>query len=345
MGVIPTDRSAGKQAAIKAVKWLIKQQNDDGSFQPLGEGMAGFHKVPYALALSGQSGRGVRLCTWIVDYSLDEDGDLGATFGRQGPLERYYLYPTAWTVAGAQRLGQFGLSLRAWDFIASLQHPDTGGFLRTGPDAGLDDEQDMLGTAVAGLASLYMGDERVATDAGEFLVRRWESQPQTGDRMYLMVRRGEEPVRVHGEGPDEEYVLQVGSSKDEDPPEGQWYFVPGLVAAFLARLSEATGERRYLHVAQEYVDFCETGADDRYTSPRSGFLGWGASILYALTGNVNYERIAESVAGAIIARQAPDGSWLEPCLPNDMVSARTDATAESLIILLETLDNLEVGTA
>ncbi len=345
MGVIPTDRSAGKQAAIKAVKWLIKQQNDDGSFQPLAEGMAGFHKVPYALALSGQSGRGVRLCTWMVDYSLDEDGDLGANFGRQGAMERYYIYPAAWVVAGAQRLGQFGLSLRAWDFIASLQHPDTGGFLRTGPDAGLDDEQDMLGTAVAGLAALYMGDEQAAVRAGDFLVRRWERQPQTGDRMYLMVRRGEEPVRVHGEGLDEEYALQVGASKDDSPPQGQWYFVPGLVAGFLARLSEAAGERQYLQVAQEYVDFCEAGAEDRYTSPRSGFLGWAASILYALTGNVNYERIAEAVAEAIVARQAPDGSWLEPCLPSDMVSARTDATAESLIILLETLDNLEVGTA
>ncbi|MBD3292364.1 MAG: hypothetical protein GF393_05535 [Armatimonadia bacterium] len=343
--MIPTDRSAGKQAAIKAVKWLIKQQNDDGSFDPLAEGMAGFHKVPYALSLSGQSGRGTRLCTWIVDYSLDEDGDLGATFGRQGPMERYYLYPAAWVIAGAQKLGQFGLSLRAYDFVASLQHPDTGGFLRTGPDAGLDDEQDMLGTAVAGLSALYMGDERAATAAGDFLVRRFENQPQTGTRMYMVVRRGEEPVRVHGEGLDEEYILQVGADREEAPPTGQWYFVPGLVAGFLARLSEATAERRYLQIAQEYVDFCEAGADDRYTSPRSGFFGWAASVLYALTGNVNYERIAESVAEAIVERQAPDGSWLEPCLPCDLVAARTDATAESLLILLETLDNLEVGTA
>ena len=343
MGVIATDRSAAKQAAIKAVKWLIKQQNDDGSYEPLAEGMAGFHKVPYALAQSGQSGRGVRLCTWIVDYSLDEDGDLGATFGRQGPMERYYLYPSAWLVAGAQKLGQFGVSMRAWDFIASLQHPDTGGFLRTGPEAGLDDEQDMLSTAVAGLAALYMGDEPVATAAGDFLVRRWESQPSSGDRMYLMVRRGEEPVRVHGEGLECEYVLQMAAAKGEPGPDGQWYFVPGLVAGFLARLSEATADRSYLQVAQEFVNFCESGADDRYSTPRSGFLGWGASVLYALTGNVNYGRIAEAVATAIVARQAPDGSWLEPCLPSDLPSAQTDATAEALMILLQTIDNLEAG--
>lgn len=334
MGVIATDRSAVKRAAIKAVKWLIRQQNDDGSFQPLADGMAGFYKVPYALALAGQSGRGVRLCTWIVDNSLDEDGDLGATFGRQGPLARYYGYGPAWIIAGAQKLGQFGLSMRAWAFLASLQHPDTGGFLREGPEAGLDDEQDMLGTAAAGLAALYMGDEDVAVAAGDFLVRRWESVPQTGERMYLMVRRGEEPVRVYGDALDEEYVLQLAEP-------GQWYYVPGLVAGFLVKLADATDERSYLRVAQEYVRLCDAGADDRYHSPRSGFFGWAASLLYAQTGNVNYERIAEAVLGALVARQNPDGSWSEPMLPSELAAARTDATAEGLILSLEILDNLE----
>lgn len=307
--------------------------------------MAGFHKIPYALALSGQSGRGVRLCTWIVDYSLDEEGELGASFGRSGPMQRYYMAPAAWITAGAHKLGQFGLSLRSWDFLSALQHPETGGFLREGADAGLDDEQDIFGTALGGFAALHMGDGDIAVNAGDFLVRRSQAQPQTGGKMYLMVRRGEEPVRVHPEGLDHEYVLQVGRSADEPGPPGQWYFVPGLAAGFLARLSEATGERLYLQTAQDYVNFCESGADDLYSSPRSGFLGWAASIIYALTGNVNYQRIASSVIEEMVKRQAPDGSWLEPCLPSELASAKTDATAEGVIILLETLDNLEVVTA
>ena len=317
---------------------MVRQQNEDGSFQPLAEGLAGFHKVPYALCLSGQSGRAVRLCTWIVDNSLDEDGDLGVAFGRQGPLARYYGYAPAWTIIGAQKLGQFGLSMRAWDFLSSLQHPDTGGFLRDGPEAGLDDEQDMLGTAAAGLAALYMGDRDAAVAAGGFLVRRWENVPAVGDRMYLMVRRGEEPVRGYGEGLDEEYVLQLKES-------GQWYFVPGLAAGFLVKLAEATDERHYLRAAQGYVSLCDTGADDRYSSPRSGFLGWAASLLYAQTGNVNYKRISEAVLEGLVARQNPDGSWLEPMLPSDLLSAQTTATAEGLILALEMLDNLEAVVA
>lgn len=334
--MIQTDRATCKRAAIEGVKWLVRQQTSDGSIQPVAEGLAAFHKVPYALALSGQSGRGARLCIWIGANSLDEEGDLGATFGRQGPLSRYYHYGSSWVICGAQRLGQFGLSMRAFDFVASLQHPDTGGFLRSGPQAGFDDDQDILSTAMAGLAALYMGREEAATAAGQFLIRRWEEQPPSGQLMYLAVRRGEEPLRVFPGELAREYTIAV------DKPQ-QWYFVPGLAAGFLVRLWEATEDEALLQVAQSYVHFCDSEAGDRYSIPQSGFFGWAAAMLFAATGNVNYERIASSVLANLVARQSSDGSWGQPCLPSDLPGAKTDATAESIILILEILDSLEAG--
>lgn len=330
-----TDKAACRKAAIEAVKWLVKQQTADGSLQPVNEGMAGFHKVPYAMALSGQSVRATRLCTWIVNNSLNEEGDLGADFGRQGPLKHYYHYGNAWVIAGAQRLGQFGLSLPAWSFLASLQHPVTGGFLTEGPEASLDDEQDMLSTAAAALAALYMGQEQAAVAAGRFLVNLWDTQPAPASRMYLAVRRGMEHVRVY-EGLDEQYVLALGHPN-------QWYFVPGLAAGVLVRLWEVTGADDFLRTAQDLVGFCEMGAQDRYSIPQSGFFGWAAAILFAVTGNVNYQRIANAVLSHLIKRQAADGSWLEPSLPSSLSSGRLDATAEGLILTLEILDHLETG--
>jgi hypothetical protein len=315
---------------------LVRQQTGDGSVQPVAEGMAAFYKVPYALALSGQSGRGTRLCGWIAANSLDEEGDLGVTFGRRGPLSRYYHYGSSWVICGAQRLGQFGLSLRAFDFLASLQHPETGGFLRAGPEAALDDDQDVLSTAMAGLAALYMGREEVAIRAGTFLVRRWEDQPASGTRMYLAVRRGEEPVRVYPEELADDYTITVGKAR-------QWYFVPGLAAGFLVRLWEATDNDAFLQVAQSYVHFCDSGAQDRYLIPQSGFFGWAASMLFAATGNVNYQRIVGSVLASLVSRQNDDGSWSEGALPSSLPSTRTDATAEGIILVLEMLDNLEAG--
>ncbi len=304
--------------------------------QPVAEGMASFHKVPYALALSGQSGRGSRLCTWIAANSLDEEGDLGATFARQGPLSRYYHYGNSWIICGAQRLGQFGLSLRAFDFLSSLQHPQTGGFLRAGPEAALDDDQDLLSTAMAGLAALYLGREEVATAVGGFLVRRWEDQPASGTRMYLAVSRGEEPTRIYPDELADQYTITMGK-------ELQWYFVPGLAASFLVRLWEATNDEIYHQVAQSYVHFCDSGAGDRYSIPQSGFLGWAASLLFAASGNVNYQRIAASVLSGLVSRQRDDGTWSQGSLPSDLPGARTDATAEAIILILEILDNLEAG--
>ena len=333
--MIQTDKTVCRKAAIEAVKWIIRQQAPDGSMQPVGEGMAGFHKVPYALAISGQSVRATRLCTWIAANSLNDEGDLGAAFGRQGPLTHYYHYANSWVVAGAQRLGQFGLSIPAWGFLSSLQHPQTGGFLTAGPEASLVDEQDMLSTAAAGMAALYMGQEDVATAAGRFLVRLWDTQPASGARLYMSVRRGMEHVRVY-EGTDEQYVLALGQP-------GQRYFVPGLAAGFLLRLWEVTGDDDFMRSSQELLGLCETGAADRYTSPQSGFFGWAASMLYAATGNVNYERIATLVLTDLIKRQRPDGSWLDPSLPSDLPSARLDATAEGLLLTLEILDHLEAA--
>jgi len=333
--VILTDKAACRRAAIEAVKWLVKQQTPDGSMQPVGEGMAGFHKVPYAMALSGQGVRATKLCAWITANSVNEEGDLGAAFGRQGPLKHYYHYGNSWVIAGAQRLGQFGLSLPTWGFLASLQHPATGGFLTAGPEASLDDEQDMLSTAAAGLAALYMGQEDVAVAAGRFLVGLWDTQPASGARMYLAMRRGTEHVRVY-EGVDEQYVLALGQPN-------QWYFVPGLAAGVLLRLWEVTGNDDFLRVAQDLVGFCEMGGADRYTLPQSGFFGWAAAMLFAATGNVNYQRIATAVLTAHIKRQSSDGSWVEPSLPSSLPSARLDATAEGLILTLEILDHLETA--
>ena len=126
----------------------------------------------------------------------------------------------------------------------------------------------------------------------------------------------------------------------EQKTSGDWM---GLRAGFLLRLWEVTGDDDFMRSSQELLGLCETGAADRYTSPQSGFFGWAASMLYAATGNVNYERIATLVLTDLIKRQRPDGSWLDPSLPSDLPSARLDATAEGLLLTLEILDHLEAA--
>jgi hypothetical protein len=330
------DLRSYRQATINATRWLLSQQQRDGSFKPAELGLATCHKVPYALAVMGEEERAGRLCAWIVDQLMDDDGDFTKLYPRCGLLERYYHYPNAWLVAGAQKLGIFALSWPAAGFLQMLQHPQTGGFLTHGPGASLDDEQDLLSTAVAGLACLYAGHAEEATRAGNFLLWLLENQPQA-NVLAMVVREGEKIV-VQAPRAEEEmfYLFYVGR-------EGQFYAAPALAALFLTRLAEATRNADYLSAAQLYLGFAEAGGTDKYSSIRSGVVGWAAAELFAATGSQNYLRIAADVAEALLNQQLENGCWLQASMSADLESDVVDGTAEHIIALKGITKALALG--
>ncbi len=315
-----------RQAVVAGLKWMLSEQNADGSFEPAEFGMCAYHKVPYALSLVGQVERAIKLCTWIETKVFTEEGDFEDPRHRQGPMSTYYLYPNAWMALGMHRLELYQMSVSALEFLASLQHPDTGGFLTAGPDAGLDDQQDILSTAVTGLALLPAGYLKAAVDAGRFLVNVFNSQPKVGLRLNLTIEKRDQFVTEYDEEKANAYVITLKSP-------GQWYFVPGLAALFLVKLYQATGDQTFLNGAQSYVQFAESGADDRYGEARSGFLGLAAAQLYATTGVNTYANIAEAVADNILAAQMRNGSWAEGTMGYEPPAPILDATAENVIVL------------
>ena len=325
-----------RQATIQGTKFLLSQQNEDGSFKPVEHGVAAYYKIPYALAVMGQAERAGRLCAYVAENVRDEEGDFVGLFPRTPLHEHYYLLANAWLVAGAQRLGQFGLSLRGMDFIGSLQHPTSGGFFTAGPTATVDGEQDILSTATCGLALLFCGRVDEALAAGEYLRFVWEHQPSAAARLFCKTKKGKELVTEFSEENARERMVVVGK-RDQD------YHIPSLAAAFLVRLHDATGSREFLETAQKYVHFVDGCAADRYTGEKSGFFGAAAALLYAATGNQNYRRIAISVADGLLASQLGNGSWLKMSLGEDLTSDVVDGTAEGIICMAQILEGLSAG--
>lgn len=330
------DIKSCRQATIQGVKFLLSQQQADGSFTPVEHGLAAFHKIPYALAVMGQTERAARLCMYVTENYMDDEGDLVGHFPRTPLHQEFALLSNAWLVAGAQRLGQFGLALRGVDFLGSLQNPTTGGFFTNGPHATVDGDQDVLTTATCGLALLYGGRLDEAANAGKYLYSVFESQLTAAARMYFRTHKGSQLVTDVPEEQIDRYVISVGK------PE-QWYHVPGMAAGFLAKLYEATGERRHLETAQRYLNFADNCGPDRYASVRSGFLGWAASLLYAATGNANYRRIAIAVADGLMKLQLANGSWLQMSCSEDLTSDVVDGTAEGIICMTQILEGLVSG--
>ncbi len=329
------DTKSYRQAIIQATKFLLSQQGDDGSVKPVEHGVGTVYKVPFALCTMGQFDRAARLCAYLHENVMDEEGDLVGHFSRSPLHTHYYLVSNAWITAGAQRLGQFGLSLRTVDFIGSLQHPESGGFFTAGPAASIDGEQDMLSTATCGLALLYCGRLDEAQQAGDYLKSLWDRQPAGSARLYTRTK-GKDLVTEIQDEEALQSVLIVGKP-------GQAYHVPALAAGFLAKLSEATGNGEYLETAQKLVNFLDGCGADRYQSETSGFFGWAAAILYAGSGNQNYRRIAAAVADGLTQSQLANGSWLKASMGEDLTSDVIDGTAEGIICLTQILEGLCCG--
>ena len=329
--------AAYRQAAVRAIKWLLEQQNDDGSMNPVDQGIAAYYKVPYAFSLAGRTPEAVSLLAWVRENAFTDEGDFGGTYPRIGAHQTYYHYANSWLIAGAQRLAQFDLSLQGVDFLTSMQHYESGGFLTRGPETPLTGEQDLMSTCAAGIACLYAGRLDEAVAVGEHLIRIWQKQPVASKRLYFTVNNGEQLIT---DFPEAQAVMRVVDVTKR----GQYYTVPGMATAFLVRLSYATGERKYLDCAHKYAEFGDLCADDRYKAPgSSSWFGWGAALLYQATGNANYQRIACDVADNIVATQLESGTWADPAIGPEYAHMVMDATAEYAILLCETVEGLMTG--
>jgi len=321
---------------IQATKWLMSQQADDGGMQPLEHGLATYHKVPLAYAAMGQIDRAAALSLWIQENSLNEEGDFAGHFPRPALHREFYSWANSWLICGEHSLGHFGTSIPALEFLLTLQHPQTGGFLTAGPEAGLNDRQDALSTATAGLACLYGGQIEAAEAAGRFLLWLWDNQPGgAAARLYFLVEQGDQTLTEFDEELAPSFAVHISRPQ-------QWYHVPALAAGFLILLHEATGEPAYLEGGHQYLQFADSCASDRYTSDKSAFLGWAAAIGFRATANANYERILQEVGAGLLASQLDNGTWLKGCMGTDITADVVDATAEGIICLAKIVESLTV---
>jgi hypothetical protein len=323
-----------RSATVAAIKWLLTQQNPDGSFAPVEHGMATHCRLLWALNDMGQQPKAAQLAAWLREYALDEEGDFSGLV-RSTPYDHYYAVGNAFLTCGAMRLGQFALAYPALGWLTSLQHPHSGGFLTAGPEATLDDEQDMVTTALCGLACLQAGQLDAAEAAGRFLLDLWEAQPGgAAARLFLAATGGKpEPVTAYEDGQGAWYA--VDTNREEQP-----YYAPALAAGFLALLHDATGNAEYLEGTHRSLRFLASCHEDRFRGERSSWLAWAGALAFEMTGNANYKRTAEKAVEGLLAIQLANGSWLKGVMGADFTSDVVEATAEGVIALNQVMRSM-----
>lgn len=319
-------------ASQRGIQWILAQQRANGSFCDPQDGIGGYYKVPYALALTGQLWAAQRLASWIAGHHFTSQGDFRAPQrkAREPFHESWPAYANAWLVQGLHRLGRYDLSLPGADFLLSLQAP-SGGFITWDGEARI---LEPVCTAWGGLAVLATGHLAAACHAGDLLVRLVKGQPDAGRFYFCMDLAGNLLADVPA---GKELFYYVDASRPE-----QIYYYPGITLIFLMYLYRATGEPRYLDAGRALFAFTEGCAGDVYAFPPSGKLGMGCALLFDVTGDEQARRAARQVGEYLAATQQADGSWRLPDLElyagianRDAFEVQLDLTAEYSIFLAE----------
>ncbi|MDP9235809.1 MAG: hypothetical protein M3P30_00170 [Chloroflexota bacterium] len=314
-----------QDARDRGVAYLLKQQRTDGALgSPESEGLAPYYKALWALAATGRSEEGNHLASWIARHVLAEGGDFAGDL-RGDAHNHSYPYPNAWIIVGAQKLGRFDITRPAMEFLLGLQDAATGGF-RMQRDK-VDAPQDLLCSSQAGNACLFTGHIAQAKDVGRFLRTVWEAQPYPDRELFFLYKPGD---GLRTEFPAERqrlHSIRIDTRR-------QMYFNMGIAAAFLSRLTMATGDREWAELAKQYLGIGFNVLDEMYETAQVGKVGWGSALTYGVTGDRKYLDLANRVGEAMIAQQNENGAWDNTGgFVNEPI--RTEVTSEFTVLLDE----------
>lgn len=309
------------QARDGGCQFLLSRLRSDGGFGSADRGVADYYKPPLAFVVCGASAAAARLFDWIRRQGITSDGDFGPR--PEEARSYYYTYYNAWIIQAAQRQGQFDIAQRGLEFLLGTRNAKSGGFYSSPSEGTSTTNEDLWIVCGAGLAALYCGRVGVAQGVGEWLRRLRELQPEFPRRLLTVWNQAEGLVTSFIEQERARYELVPGDART------QYFFQPGIAAGFLAQLFKATGDKRWLDLAIDYMRAAEIGCDYLYDTYQAGKVGWAAAVLATLTGQERFRKIAARVGDMLVCRQHESGCW-EPG-----ASYCDDYTAEMVVWLDE----------
>ena len=307
-------------------KYLLGQVREDGGFGDREPGVTEYYKVPTAFLVCGYSNAANRLLNWIRRNGFLANGD----FGPRVSLDLnsyYYTYHNVWIIKAAHRLGAFDLAQRGMDFLLEFHDPVSGGFYSHPVERNDETEQDLWVVSGIGWCAVYTGRLDLARGVGLWMRRMMDEQPDYPNELWTVYSRGRGLITGVIDGYDFRYVLTRDETRDQS------FYHPGIAAGFLCRLYMATGEAEWLALAREYMRFCDYVGDYHFRLLRAGKVGWASSMLYSLTREAKYQKMAIRVGDNLVDAQMEDGAWAWPEM--GLSGPHNDITAEMVVWLDE----------
>jgi len=317
-----------RTAQRKAVDFLLAHVNDDGS---IGEPAAAafYYRVPWTLAVVGESAAAMRSLTWMQQHMLTAEGEVAPAVVPPNWHRSANTYPEACVAFGAHLLRRYDLARRVMRFALRAQSPTTGGVYlsRTRQDDATP--QMLYPTAQLGMAALLTGHEAAARAAGAWLVRLWQAQPELPGRLYTMWTDAGRLVTQPPAGADRRSYVQESQQATE------YHYNGGIAAACLSYLYMATGEQQWLETARAYQQFSMRSTPRQFETKQVCKSSWGSALLWLITGEQQYCDWTLRMGDWFVAEQAEDGHWSNtPYLaPNPTLNDNLQITAEFVVHL------------
>ena len=287
--------------AAASYRWIRSRLDEDGQWRGYsGRDINAYFKAPWSFFSAGDRPAAELGLAHIEREYLQPDGDIAHVTNFQ-VRERHPLYPHAHVAIGAALLGRVDVADRILSFVARHRHADLeawGSLASTGTSPHCDS----ISTSVLGLACLESGRLEQARGAARFLARLLDQQPRPQTE-FLTTMLGSGEVLTSAPGAalrkDQRIALQ-------DRFQAWWGI--GFPVAFLGRLFEHSGDRKWLELAQRYLELLDR-APQSWQDLAAGKAAWGCAVLYRATGDPAFRSRALRAARALVSRMASDGGW------------------------------------
>jgi hypothetical protein len=307
--------------------FLLDVIRDDGSVART-EPRVTWYRLPWALALCGESATAHRMLDWIDRECFDDErGFHGGIAWNPSANSRFNTYPETCLAYGAVLLRRLDIARRAMAFAKNGFDPVTGGVMMNRAHTGGNDGQLLYLTCQYGMSAALAGHVDEAVTVAGWLESLWNAQPELPDRLYTIWSRERGLATEIPPSDDPRHYV------DDARQERQFHYNGGIASACLAHTGMLTGDAKWIELSRKYLQFSIDSTPDQFKTRQVCKSAWGAGLLTLATGTTDYTSWLIKMANWFADLQEPDGSWTNtPYLdPNPTNARRVEITAEFIV--------------
>jgi hypothetical protein len=314
-------------ARQRGAQFLLNVIRDDGSVART-EKRVTWYRLPWALAVCGETAVGNRVLDWIDRGCFDDErGFHGGIPWDAAANDRFNTYPETCLAYGAVLLRRLDIARRAMTAAERGFDRVNGGVFMNRDRTGATDGQIVFLTCQYGMSAAMVGDHGQASAVGRWLERLWNEQPDLPAKLYTIATPASGVVTEIPEGEDPRHYLNLANE------ERQFHYNGGIAAAALAHIGMLTGEAKWLDLARKYEQFSIDSTPEQFKTRQVCKSAWGAGLISLATGDTGYAGWLIHMANWFADLQEGDGSWSNtPYLdPDPTIARRTEVTAEFVV--------------